>query len=176
MDADPLAPAAAESAIGFGPFLLLARQHVLLRNGEPVTLGSRALYLLIALATRAGELLEKSELISFAWPKVVVEECNLRAQIVALRRALGDDGNFSYIVTVPGRGYRFVAPVTLQTASEDSLPVPYVRVEESALPTPCAEVIGRDGLIANLADQVVSQRFVTLTGPGGIGKTTVAMA
>lgn len=176
MDADPLAPAAAESAIGFGPFLLLARQHVLLRNGEPVTLGSRALYLLIALATRAGELLEKSELISFAWPKVVVEECNLRAQIVALRRALGDDGNFSYIVTVPGRGYRFVAPVTLQTASEDALPVPYVRVEESALPTPCAEVIGRDGLIANLADQVVSQRFVTITGPGGIGKTTVAMA
>ena len=74
MDADHPTPAPAESVLGFGPFLLLARQHVLLRNGEPVTLGSRALYLLIALATRAGELLEKAELIAYAWPKVVVEE------------------------------------------------------------------------------------------------------
>lgn len=176
LDADHPAPATPDSTIGFGPFLLLARQHVLLRNGEPVTLGSRALYLLIALVTRAGELLEKSELISFAWPKVVVEECNLRAQIVALRRALGDDGNFSYIVTVPGRGYRFVAPVTVLAPGEEHLPVPYVRVDEPNLPTSTAEVIGRDALIASLADQVMSQRFVTLTGPGGIGKTTVAMA
>ncbi|MGB3123051.1 MAG: winged helix-turn-helix domain-containing protein [Pseudomonas sp.] len=176
MDADHPAPVSTESAIGFGPFLLLARQHVLLRNGEPVTLGSRALYLLIALVTRAGELLEKSELISYAWPKVVVEECNLRAQIVALRRALGDDGNFSYIVTVPGRGYRFVAPVTLQAVGEESLPVPSAKVEEPSLPAPAGEVIGREALIANLAGQVISQRFVTITGPGGIGKTTVAMA
>jgi len=176
MDADHPTPAPAESVLGFGPFLLLARQHVLLRNGEPVTLGSRALYLLIALATRAGELLEKAELIAYAWPKVVVEECNLRAQIVALRRALGDDGNFSYIVTVPGRGYRFVAPVTVQTASEETLPVPYARAEELTLPRLPCEVIGRDTLIASLADQLLSQRFVTLTGPGGIGKTTVALA
>ncbi|WP_178119766.1 winged helix-turn-helix domain-containing protein [Pseudomonas sp. RGB] len=176
MDAEPLAPACAESALGFGPFLLLARQHVLLRNGEPVTLGSRALCLLIALATRAGELLEKAELISFAWPKVVVEECNLRAQIVALRRALGDDGNFSYIVTVPGRGYRFVAPVTVQAAGEDHLPVPHARVHEPSVAPPSCEVIGRDELVDSLADQVLTQRFLTITGPGGIGKTTVAMA
>ena len=176
MDADHPTPAAAENVLGFGPFLLLARQHVLLRNGEPVSLGSRALYLLIALATRAGELLEKTELIAFAWPKVVVEECNLRAQIVALRRALGDDGNFSYIVTVPGRGYRFVAPVTVQTAGEESLPVLCARTEEPAPPVPSCEVIGRDSLISSLAEQLLSQRFVTLTGPGGIGKTTVATA
>lgn len=181
MDMDHPVPAVADSVIGFGPFLLLARQHVLLRNGEPVTLGSRALYLLIALVTRAGELLEKSELISFAWPKVVVEECNLRAQIVALRRALGDDGNFSYIVTVPGRGYRFVAPVTVQAAGEEPLPLPVIKaeppkLEELGLPSPAVEVIGREALIASLADQVLSQRFVTITGPGGIGKTTVAMA
>src|SRR5476651_2696216 len=132
MDADPLPPACAESALGFGPFLLLARQHVLLRNGEPVTLGSRALYLLIALATRAGELLEKAELISFAWPKVVVEECNLRAQIVALRRALGDDGNFSYIVTVPGRGYRFVAPITYQGLTQQPMSIADARPPASS--------------------------------------------
>lgn len=176
MDTDHPAPVTHHSALSFGPFLLLARQHVLLRNGEPVTLGSRALYLLIALATRAGELLEKSELISFAWPKVVVEECNLRAQIVALRRALGDDGNFSYIVTVPGRGYRFVAPVTVQAGGEEAMPVAFTRVEEPFVPMASGEVIGRDDLVASLADQVLSQRFVTITGPGGIGKTTVAMA
>jgi predicted ATPase/DNA-binding winged helix-turn-helix (wHTH) protein len=176
MDADHLTPAPADNAISFGPFLLLARQHVLLRNGEPVTLGSRALYLLIALATRAGELLEKAELIAFAWPKVVVEECNLRAQIVALRRALGDDGNFSYIVTVPGRGYRFVAPVTVQAAGEESLPVPTARTQEPCAAPPSCTVIGRDALVASLAEQVLSQRFLTITGPGGIGKTTVALA
>ncbi|MGY2374447.1 ATP-binding protein [Pseudomonas sp. SDO524_S393] len=183
MDTDHPAPACAESAISFGPFLLLARQHVLLRNGEPVTLGSRALYLLIALVNRAGELLEKSELISFAWPKVVVEECNLRAQIVALRRALGDDGNFSYIVTVPGRGYRFVAPITVQAASDEMLlpvpvpmPLPQARGEELAPSVQPGDVIGRESLISSLADQVQSHRFVTITGPGGIGKTTVAMA
>lgn len=176
MDAEHPAPTCADSVIGFGPFLLLARQHVLLRNGEPVTLGSRALYLLIALASRAGELLEKAELIAFAWPKVVVEECNLRAQIVALRRALGDDGNLSYIATVPGRGYRFVAPVTVQAADEDRPMLLPVRIEEPKLPAPGSAVIGRDALVLNLAEQVQSQRFVTLTGPGGIGKTTVAAA
>ncbi|MDE2034820.1 MAG: helix-turn-helix transcriptional regulator, partial [Pseudomonas sp.] len=178
-DLVPQAPDHTENAIGFGPFLLLARQHVLLRNGEPVTLGSRALYLLIALASRAGELLEKSELISFAWPKVVVEECNLRAQIVALRRALGDDGNFSYIVTVPGRGYRFVAPVTMQAVSEGAIAqalVPAPTVDVPNLQPPPSTVIGREQLILSLADQVLSQRFVTITGPGGIGKTTVALA
>lgn len=175
MDIDPHTPAHPDSAIGFGPFLLLARQHVLLRNGEPVTLGSRALCLLIALATRAGELLEKSELISFAWPKVVVEECNLRAQIVALRRALGDDGTFNYIVTVPGRGYRFVAPVTLQSPGEEVVPVPF-KVQASGVQPMPGTVIGREQLVASLADQLLSQRFVTLTGPGGIGKTTVALA
>lgn len=179
MDLAPQAPDHAEHAIGFGPFLLLARQHVLLRNGEPVTLGSRALYLLIALASRAGELLEKSELISFAWPKVVVEECNLRAQIVALRRALGDDGNFSYIVTVPGRGYRFVAPVTMQAVGESLISQALAQAPTVQAPTlqppPCT-LIGRDPLILSLADLVLSQRFVTITGPGGIGKTTVALA
>ncbi|NWD46261.1 ATP-binding protein [Pseudomonas yamanorum] len=178
-DLVPQAPDHTENAIGFGPFLLLARQHVLLRNGEPVTLGSRALYLLIALASRAGELLEKSELISFAWPKVVVEECNLRAQIVALRRALGDDGNFSYIVTVPGRGYRFVAPVTMQAVSDGAMTqalLPAPTVEAPNLQPPPGTVIGREQLILSLADQLLSQRFLTITGPGGIGKTTVALA
>lgn len=101
-------------AIHFGPFTLLPREYLLLKDSQPVPLGSRAMALLVAFATRPGELLEKAELLALAWPRAVVEECNLRAQIVALRRALDADEN--YIVTVPGRGYRFVAPVSVQQA------------------------------------------------------------
>jgi predicted ATPase/DNA-binding winged helix-turn-helix (wHTH) protein len=161
-----------EDAICFGPFVLLARQHLLFRHAEPVPLGSRAMSLLVALATRPGELLEKSELLALAWPRAVVEECNLRAQIVALRRALGED----YVVTVPGRGYRFTAPVTLQQAARAVAPAPEAA---AAVPVNNANrrpILGRDKLVQQLADLTLSRRLLTLTGPGGVGKTTVALA
>ncbi|NWC96782.1 MULTISPECIES: winged helix-turn-helix domain-containing protein [unclassified Pseudomonas] len=106
--------------IHFGPYRLLPRRHLLLKNGEPVSLGNRALTLLIALASRPGELLEKTQLLDIAWPRLVVEECNLRAQIKAIRRALGDDDS-AYIATATGQGYRFVA---------------HTRVEREALKKP----------------------------------------
>lgn len=164
-----------ENAICFGPFVLYAQQHLLFRNGEPVQLGSRALLLLIALASRAGELLEKNELLSLVWPKVIVEECNLRAQVVTLRRALGDDGDFAYIVTVPGRGYRFVAPVTIQEMTQPA-PLAPAPQGSSELPSMSNQVIGRDGLLQSLGEHLLQRRFVTVTGPGGMGKTTVALA
>ena len=68
----------ADDAIYFGEYELIPKHHLLLKNGEPIPLGSRAMLLLIAMATRAGDLLEKSELLALVWPKVVVEECNLR--------------------------------------------------------------------------------------------------
>ncbi|RRV10342.1 transcriptional regulator [Pseudomonas sp. v388] len=162
-----------EDAICFGAFSLFPRQHLLFKHTEPVPLGSRAMSLLVALAARPGELLEKSELLSLAWPKAVVEECNLRAQIVALRRALGDAEDFDYIVTVPGRGYRFTAPVRLQQAAAQPAPV-----TEPVSPPPALkrQVLGRDKLIQQLADLTRSRRLLTLTGPGGVGKTTVALA
>jgi predicted ATPase/DNA-binding winged helix-turn-helix (wHTH) protein len=162
-----------EDAICFGPFLLLPKQHLLLRNGEPVALGSRALLLLIAMASRAGELLGKAELLALVWPRLVVEECNLRAQIVTLRRALGDDGDFGYIVTVPGRGYRFVAPVATQAFSPEAVPAPEINAD---LPGMMSQIIGRDALLDVLEEQVARRRFVTITGPGGIGKTTLVLA
>ncbi|WP_122669355.1 ATP-binding protein [Pseudomonas viridiflava] len=162
-----------EEAIRFGAFVLLPRQQVLFKHSQPVPLGSRAMSLLVALASRPGELLEKAELLAVAWPKAVVEECNLRAQIVALRRALGDDEDFSCIVTVPGRGYRFSAPVTVQTAPQVVAPPPepVAAIQDAKQP-----VLGRDDLIRRLTDQLLTQRLLTLTGPGGVGKTTVALA
>ena len=103
--------------IHFGPYQLLPRRHLLLKNGEPVSLGSRALTLLIALASRPGELLEKTQLLDIAWPRLVVEECNLRAQIKAIRRALGDDDSV-YIATATGQGYRFVAPTWVERGAQ----------------------------------------------------------
>src|SRR6266699_297408 len=109
---DPQATAAGENAVAFGPFRLLSAQRLLLEGDKPVRLGSRAFDLLAALVERAGEVVGKEELIARAWPQTFVEEANLKMQVSALRRALGDgQGGNRYIVTVPGRGYNFVAPV-----------------------------------------------------------------
>jgi predicted ATPase/DNA-binding winged helix-turn-helix (wHTH) protein len=168
----PLHVAEQDTAYCFGQFTLIPRQRALLNNSEPVTIGNRALCLLIALVTRPSELLEKTELMAVVWPKLVVEECNLRAQVVALRRILGDNAG-DYVLTIPGRGYRFVAPVTVKNHhSEATLPLQVV----PKLPRLRGDVIGRAALIARLGQQLVEQRLVTLTGPGGIGKSTVALA
>ncbi|MDC3740033.1 winged helix-turn-helix domain-containing protein [Pseudomonas syringae pv. syringae] len=163
-----------DDAIHFGSFTLLPREYLLLKDSQPVPLGSRAMALLVAFAKRPGELLEKAELLTLAWPRAVVEECNLRAQIVALRRAL--DAEENYIVTVPGRGYRFVAPVSVQSAVR---PEPAAQVDTPvslSVTTINRQVLGRDELIAQLSELTLSRRLLTLSGPGGVGKTTVALA
>ncbi|MBT1261883.1 winged helix-turn-helix domain-containing protein [Pseudomonas sp. VS40] len=111
--------------IHFGPYRLLPKRHQLLKHGQPVNLGNRALTLLIALASRPGELLQKTELLDIAWPKLVVEECNLRTQIKTLRRTLGDDESF-YIATAPGLGYRFVAPTWFERTPKALVKEPVV--------------------------------------------------
>ena len=107
---EPFAPAPTE--ISFGPFRLLPAQFLLLEGDEPVSLGSRALEILVALLERAGELVTKQELMDLVWPNVFVEPANLTVHISALRRALRDgrEGN-RFIINIPGRGYRFVASV-----------------------------------------------------------------
>src|SRR5947208_10211737 len=98
-------------AISFGPFRLLAEQRMLLEGDKPVRLGSRAFDVLTALIERAGEVVGKEELIARAWPTTFVEEANLKIQVSALRRALGDGQGDNRYVTVVGRGYNFVAPI-----------------------------------------------------------------
>jgi DNA-binding winged helix-turn-helix (wHTH) protein len=77
-------------AISFGPFRLLAEQRMLLEGDKSVRLGSRAFDILAALVERAGEVVGKEELMARAWPQTFVEEANLKIQVSALRRALGD--------------------------------------------------------------------------------------
>ena len=163
--------------ISFGPFRLLPARRLLLEGDAPVSLGSRALDLLIALVERPGELISKSELIEKVWPHTIVVEGNLKLHIAALRRALGD-GQCSnrYISTVCGRGYCFVAPVT-RSVGPCSATAQYSAMEPlSNLPAPLMRLIGRDEVISRIAEQLVHHRLITLVGPAGIGKTSVAVA
>lgn len=96
----------------FGPFRLDAIKRLLLRDGAVVPLKSKDFDLLLALVEHSGQVLDKDDLIRQVWPDIVVEESNLSVHIFALRRALGETpDDHRYIVTVPGRGYGFVAGV-----------------------------------------------------------------
>src|ERR1041384_690279 len=94
----------------FDNFRLDANERLLLRDGEPVTLSSRAFDLLLVLVENRGRLVEKEELYQRVWADQVVEESNLTVQMSAIRKALGETRRRQqYISTVTGRGYRFVA-------------------------------------------------------------------
>jgi TolB-like protein len=101
-----------EEAFVFGAFRLLPAQRILLEDGKPLHLGSRALDLLVALVESAGDTIHKDKLIARVWPDTFVDEGNLKFQVSALRKALGDGrGGNRFIANIPGRGYSFVAPV-----------------------------------------------------------------
>jgi predicted ATPase/DNA-binding winged helix-turn-helix (wHTH) protein len=165
------------SAISFGPFRLLAARRLLLEGDQPVRLSSRAFDILSALVERAGVVVGKQELIVRAWPQTLVEEANLKIQVSALRRALGDGqaGN-RYIATVTGRGYSFVAPIRLDEPSQAPPPTTVASTEAHNLPLAVTRMIGRDEAVAALVSRLSRERLVTIVGPGGIGKTTVALA
>ena len=172
---------AGDKAFCFGPFRLYRAQKLLLEDGHPVRLGSRALDLLTALVERAGEVVAKEELVAIAWPRTIVEESSLRVHIAALRKVLGDgQAGQRYIANEPGRGYCFVAPVSrLPIPGNAPAPAPASSSTDTrlgGLPARLTRMIGRDASAELLAAQLKHGRFVTLVGPGGIGKTTLAMA
>src|SRR5471030_342408 len=163
--------------ISFGPFRLLASQRLLLEGDRPVRLGSRAFDILVALLEHPGEVVDKEQLIARAWPQTFVEEANLKIQVSALRRALGDgQGGHRYVVTVPGRGYNFVAAVRREERSRVPLARTSVPSAVHNLPFAATRMIGREDAAAALVSRLSRHRLVTIIGPGGIGKTTVALA
>ena len=94
-----------EEAFVFGAFRLLPAQRILLEEGKPLHLGSRALDVLIALVESAGDTIHKDKLIARVWPDTFVDEGNLRFQVATLRKALGDGrGGNRFIANIPGRG------------------------------------------------------------------------
>jgi adenylate cyclase len=111
--------------ISFGPFRLDLRRPELRRDGEPVRIHRRALGILCALAEAEGEIVSKDELMARLWPGRIVEEGNLHVHVSALRKSLDEHGKgHSFVVTVPGRGYRLADLTGLRSAqlAEGSLP------------------------------------------------------
>jgi predicted ATPase/DNA-binding winged helix-turn-helix (wHTH) protein len=168
---EPAAPT--REVISFGPFSLVASERLLTKEGAPVELGARTLDTLIALASRPNEVVSKRDLLARVWPDVTVEEGSLRLQIAKLRRALGDG---RYITTLGGRGYSFVAPISRSNHSGDIHLSRAVSFLHTNLPSRLIRMVGRDDDVLALSNQLTSDRFVTIVGAGGVGKTTVAVA
>ena len=163
-----------DQAVHFGPYCILARQRLVLEAGRPLRLGRRAVEILLILLEQAGNVVSKQELIARVWPKSVVEDGNLRVHMAALRKALGDgQAGQRYIVTVAQRGYSFVAPLSIEPMTLPTEGAPQSHGHN--LPLRRTRMIGRQALIDSLVQQLPEQRFITLTGAGGIGKTTVAL-
>ncbi len=159
-----------EEGFRFGPFELRVAQRMLTRDGEPVVLGSRAIDILLFLVTNAGRLLTNAEIVKHAWPDTYVDDTNLRVHISALRRALGDTKSESrYIANVPGRGYALIASV--REISQASDPPTAVGAGTAR---PFSGIYGRERAVAALMEQLDKARLLTIVGPGGIGKSTVA--
>ena len=159
----------------FGPFVLASRERVLRREGVMLPLGSRALDILIYLAQRPGEVIANQELIEHVWSDVTVEEGSIRVHVAAIRKALGD-GQFGnrYIANIKGRGYSFVGTVVPFDGRSEGSNAKFPH--QSRLAGRPAMMIGRETVVSEVGDKLRDERFVTLLGPGGIGKTTIALA
>jgi len=165
----------------FGRFELRPTERVLLDDGAPVALGTRAFDLLVAFSERPGALITKDELLETVWAGLVVEENNLQVQVSTLRKILGQGA----LVTIPGRGYRFSLPVARDGSREKTLrdrdeaidPTPAATVKSRTnLPARAPLLYGRDDDVMAIGALLREHTVVTITGAGGIGKTRVAQA
>jgi predicted ATPase/DNA-binding winged helix-turn-helix (wHTH) protein len=162
------------TVLSFGPFELSIGNRLLTNGAKVVPLGARAIDLLIVLVEQANQVVGRRTLIERVWPKQGAEQVSLRVHISALRKALDQsDPGRRYIANVPGRGYSFVVPVTSLSSPTpgDINPSPRPR-----LPARLMRMLGRRDALAAIQMKLNEQKFVTIVGPGGIGKTTVAVA
>src|SRR5882757_7033807 len=165
-----------QDVICFGPFRLSTSERVLVKGGVPVRLGSRALDILITLLERPAEVVTKKELFARVWPDLVVDEGNLRYHVSALRKALGEgQSGERYVTNVSGRGYCFVAPISRATSPPAFLRNSLVHSPVGLPPRPNG-MVGREETVELIAEELTARRFLTIVGPGGIGKTTIAAA
>jgi predicted ATPase/DNA-binding winged helix-turn-helix (wHTH) protein len=164
--------------IRIGAFELYPSERMLCLAGKPVDLGTRAFDLLLVLVEHQGRLVTKTVLLERVWPRLVVDENNLPAQIASLRRVLGAGA----IRTVPGFGYRLELPVSGRQDSEPAPPPtaaphrepPQLSVPRRAWPNRLGSLVGRDGDLRELQKALGQSCLVTIVGIAGVGKTRIA--
>jgi predicted ATPase/DNA-binding winged helix-turn-helix (wHTH) protein len=160
--------------LSFGPFELSIGNRLLTNGATVVPLGARAMDLLIVLVEQANKVVGRRTLIERVWPTIGAEQVSLRVHISALRKALDQsDPGKRYIANVPGRGYSFVVPVTSLSPPK---PEDLIPSSTSRLPARLMRMLGRRDALAAIQMKLAEQKFVTIVGPGGIGKTTVAIS
>jgi predicted ATPase/DNA-binding winged helix-turn-helix (wHTH) protein len=157
----------AETAFAFEKYRLFPKRRLLLSGERPLELKSRAFEVTLALVEAGGALVTRQQLNQRLWPNTFVERHNLDTQISTVRKALGADRHL--IHTEPGRGWRVAATVRL---------IPSVTATDRAtnVPSAVAPLVGREQELTELPALVAKNRLVTLTGPGGIGKTRLGLA
>ena len=147
--------------------------------GSAVPMGGRAFEIIEVLAQSAGELVTKGELIDRIWPGAIVGENTLHVHAGAIRKALGPYRNL--LKTESGRGYRLLGGWSVRRHDAAKPPTGLQRMRiggESPVtnfPATVTRLIGRSTVMARLRDFISAFRLVTLTGPGGIGKTSLAL-
>lgn len=172
---EPAGPAAA--ILSFGPFIVTPHERLVMRDGVALPMGAKSFDTLIALMSRPNQVISKWDLMGLVWPGMRVEETNLRFHIAALRKALGDGKDGArYITTLSGRGYCFVAPITQVLPQTGPRLAPQPELPPVKLPNRLQRMVGRADAIAAVSDKLIASRFVTIVGPGGVGKTAVAVA
>jgi predicted ATPase/DNA-binding winged helix-turn-helix (wHTH) protein len=163
-----------QTAFQFGNFRLLPEAQALLYKGQPVGVGGRGFDILTLLVARAGEVVSKADLYAHVWPDYIVHDHNLKVNVGNLRRSLAElDPATEYIATIPGRGYKFVA------ALESSNPAPARQIalntSHHIAPPPVRQLLGRVGAIGQISEKLDQTGYVTIVGPGGAGKTSLAV-
>jgi predicted ATPase/DNA-binding winged helix-turn-helix (wHTH) protein len=157
----------------------LARRE-LRAHGVPVPIGARAFEIVEVLVQSAGELVTKNDLSARVWPGAIVEDNTLQFHISAIRKALGKDRGI--LKTASGRGYRLLGAWTSRqesTSSVDAIDLEPMRSHaepfQTNVPAAASELVGRAVAVQHLRGLLSAYRVVTLTGPGGIGKTRLAL-
>src|SRR5262245_39309363 len=159
----------------FGPFSIDPQKRVLLRQGEAVPLAPKAFDTLLALVEHHGEVLEKDRLMDILWPDSQVEEANLPLHVSAVRKALGESPNERrYIITIPGRGYRFAAEVVQVENATDVIVARYTKstfVIQDSQSSPQLEETAEGSLLAappRTGNEECQAGDVGITRPGQI--------
>ncbi|QRF62790.1 winged helix-turn-helix domain-containing protein [Variovorax paradoxus] len=180
-----VADAASPDRWRFGRFELIAAERRLEHEGQPVRLGGRSIDVLVALVRCAGQPVTNAELLASIWGSGSGDEGKLRVHMSALRKALdgvdGRQGPTPWIVNIPMRGYQFTGAVStgaregVPKASSAAALVDQTPAEFARPPSRLTRLVGRQDEVARLAALTAENALVSVVGPGGMGKTTVAV-